>query len=164
MSDLKPSDFEIGETVRYVPYHAQDIERALDAHFRTHSTVDWVRATVRLRAKNKALATELRETDEALGDYTVNIIRSLPEAAAKLRVEVEAHKRSRQIDANEARSREMEFRAEVERLRVGHDRYEFLRRCSLRQLTQIWEAALKSDAQFDATVDKLRLPAPTTAP
>lgn len=30
--------------------HAQDIERALDAHFRTHSTVDWVRATARLRA------------------------------------------------------------------------------------------------------------------
>lgn len=53
------------------------------------------------------------------------------------------------------------LRAEVERLRVGHDRYEFLRRCSLRQLTQIWEAALKSDAQFDAIVDKFRLPDPT---
>ena len=69
--------------------HAQDIERALDAHFRTHSTLDWVRATVRLRDKNAALAKELRATDEAMGDYTVNIIRSLPEAAAKLRAEVE---------------------------------------------------------------------------
>ncbi len=31
--------------------HAWDIERALDAHFRTHSTVDWVKATVALRAR-----------------------------------------------------------------------------------------------------------------
>lgn len=36
-----------------------------------------------------------------------------------LRVEVEAHKRSRQIDANEARSLEMELRAKVERLRAA---------------------------------------------
>ena len=51
---------------------------------------DALRAEVeRLTAKNAALAQELRETDEALGDYTVNIIRSLPEAAAKLRAEVE---------------------------------------------------------------------------
>lgn len=35
-----------------------------------------------------------------------------------LRAEVEAHKRSRQIDANEARSREMELRQEIERLRT----------------------------------------------
>lgn len=36
-----------------------------------------------------------------------------------LRAEVEAHKRSRQIDANEARSREMELRAEVESLSLA---------------------------------------------
>lgn len=40
-----------------------------------------------VEARYQALATELRETDEALGDYTVNLIRSLPEAAAKLRAE-----------------------------------------------------------------------------
>ena len=50
--------------------------------------------------------------------------------------------------------------AEWDRVKEGHDRYEFLRRCSLRQLTLIWEAALKGDAQFDAIVDKLRLPPP----
>lgn len=38
-----------------------------------------------------------------------------------LRDEVDAHKRSRQIDANEARSREQELRAEVELLKVDLD-------------------------------------------
>ena len=37
------------------------------------------------------------------------------------RAEVEAHKRSRQLDANEARSREQELRAEVELLKVDLD-------------------------------------------
>ena len=65
------------------------------------------------------------------------------------------------LEYRELKQQRDALRAEVELLKVGHDRYEFLRRCSLRQLTQIWEAALKSDAQFDATVDKLRLPDPT---
>lgn len=54
------------------------------------------------------------------------------------------------------------LQALADALRVGHDRYEFLRCCSLRQLTEIWEAALQGDAQFDAIVDKLRLAARAT--
>lgn len=30
--------------------HAQDVERALEQHFRTHATVDWLRANTALRA------------------------------------------------------------------------------------------------------------------
>lgn len=48
-----------------------------------------------------------------------------------LRAEAEAHKRSRQIDANEARSLEMELRAEVERLTMHKE-----------QVQHAWLAAL----------------------
>lgn len=35
--------------------HAHDVERALDAHFRTHSTVEWVKASAALRWRNDQL-------------------------------------------------------------------------------------------------------------
>ena len=43
-----------------------------------------------VEARFKELVDELRATDTALGDYTVNLIRTLPEAAAKLRAEHDA--------------------------------------------------------------------------
>jgi hypothetical protein len=66
----------------------QDIRRKPVPIFNIIPTLDAGATEIEtLRARVAAMATELRETDEALGDYTVNLIRSLPEAAAKLRAE-----------------------------------------------------------------------------
>lgn len=63
--------------------------------------------------------TEYVKADDyaALNDYAALVQMERDMA----RAEVEAHKRSRQLDANEARSREQELRAEVELLKVDLD-------------------------------------------
>lgn len=72
--------------------HAWDIERALDAHFRTHSTVDWVKATVALRARVAELETVLRalrdaaeaSDDSLYGTLGTGFVRSVVDGALGL--------------------------------------------------------------------------------
>lgn len=100
--------------------------------------------------------TEYVKADDyaALNDYAALVQMERDMA----RDEVEAHKRSRQLDANEARSREMEFRAEVERLRA------LIKRA--RPYVQAYAAITRTDeVSLDAseTAEAMRLSGPTTA-
>lgn len=53
---------------------------------------------------------------------------------------------------------------EWDRVKRGHDRYEFLRTCSLYQFTQIWQAAARGEVRFDDEVDRLRILEHGTSP
>ena len=100
-------------------------------------------------------ADEIERLQSALGKSAAHVL--------ALRAEVEAHKRSRQIDANEARSREQELRAEVERLKANAERYQWMKRVHAdgdESVTE-WIGFYAAD-QWDEEIDRERLPSPTT--